>query len=577
VTPYCRPIHRAWAAVLVTAVLVSSAGAASPREALLRLVPDDVAFCLVIQDLRGHGAAMRDSPFSRRFRTSPLGMSLTATDDFKKLLNVDKFLQEHLGIDSNKLANEILGDALVFAYRPGPPGKPEAEEGLLLIRAREAKTLADLVDRVNEVQKKAGDLTELEALVHKGHTYYRRVEKNQTRYYWLEGPVLAVSEQQGLLRQAIDLATEPPRAEREPAVARQMRRLGVDQALVGLWVNPRSFDADMERKADAAKPEEAVPTRAFLATWKALDGIALSIDLQMELEVTLAVGAKAEALPAAFRRLSAEASKRSELWDRFPPDAIVAVAGRVDVAALAETVGTFLTPDLRQTVRAKLGGTLSPAVGRDFFKEIVPNLGPDGGLCVWSPPAGGQDWFPQAVACFRVRPGAGAPGVDQAVLGGVNFFAQLAVVAYNQQAAQAMALKTVTSDKAEIKYLSGNPQFPAGLQPAYALVDGYLVLGTSPEAIRRFQAMPTASAGDADAVPLLRVSATEAARYLQQWRAPLIAFLAEKNQISKQEAATRLSGLVAGLQWVDRVELLQKVSDGQVRLTARVKTTQPLK
>ena len=36
---------------------------ASPRDELLRLVPADVGFCLVLEDLRGHGKAFAESPF----------------------------------------------------------------------------------------------------------------------------------------------------------------------------------------------------------------------------------------------------------------------------------------------------------------------------------------------------------------------------------------------------------------------------------------------------------------------------------------------------------------------------------
>ena len=48
---------------LATALLPTLARAA-PRDELLRLVPDDVAFCLVVQDLRGHAEALSASPFA---------------------------------------------------------------------------------------------------------------------------------------------------------------------------------------------------------------------------------------------------------------------------------------------------------------------------------------------------------------------------------------------------------------------------------------------------------------------------------------------------------------------------------
>src|SRR5579884_3703467 len=42
--------------------------AATPREELLRLVPDSVGFCLVVQDLRNHTADLQNSPFFEQLR-----------------------------------------------------------------------------------------------------------------------------------------------------------------------------------------------------------------------------------------------------------------------------------------------------------------------------------------------------------------------------------------------------------------------------------------------------------------------------------------------------------------------------
>src|SRR5438445_10895592 len=94
--------------------------AATPREELLRYVPEDVAFCLVIQDLRGHAADLAASPFATTFKGTSLAASFSASEDMRKLLDAEKFLHATLMIDPVKLRDEILGDALVPAYRPGP-------------------------------------------------------------------------------------------------------------------------------------------------------------------------------------------------------------------------------------------------------------------------------------------------------------------------------------------------------------------------------------------------------------------------------------------------------------------------
>src|SRR6266851_1304220 len=185
--------------------------AATPREELLRYVPEDVAFCLVVQDLRGHSADLASSPFVKSLKDTPIGVGLAASPDLEKLFDADKFLKATLKVDAEKLRDEILGDALVFAYRPGPADKPEAEQGLMLLRARDPKLLAELIDRFNELQRQSGELKELETLTHKDVTYYRRVDGNKaSTYYLLRGPVLAFTSQEAMLREAIDREAKGP-------------------------------------------------------------------------------------------------------------------------------------------------------------------------------------------------------------------------------------------------------------------------------------------------------------------------------------------------------------------------------
>src|SRR6516164_8505415 len=131
----------------LVAALVPAVARAAPRDELLRLVPDDVAFCLVVQDLRGHVEALRLSPFAETFRKSPVGAALKNSDELKKLALVEAELRKQLGLDVRGIADQLLGDAFVLAYRPNPPGKTGEDQGLLLLRARDAQALAGFVER----------------------------------------------------------------------------------------------------------------------------------------------------------------------------------------------------------------------------------------------------------------------------------------------------------------------------------------------------------------------------------------------------------------------------------------------
>src|SRR5258708_12088251 len=94
----------------------STALAATPREELLRLVPDDVAFCVVLQDLRGHAARFQKSPFLEQFQKSALPKPLEDSKDLKKLLFLDNLLEKNLGISPHKLLEELFAHAQRFPY-----------------------------------------------------------------------------------------------------------------------------------------------------------------------------------------------------------------------------------------------------------------------------------------------------------------------------------------------------------------------------------------------------------------------------------------------------------------------------
>src|SRR5205823_3779564 len=131
-----------------------------------------------------------------------------------------------------------------------------------------------------------------------------------------------------------------------------------------------------------------------------------------------------------------------------------------------------------------------------------------------------------------------------------------------------------------VKSFANERGFPPGLQPAFALQDGYLMLANSPETVRRFgtATLGTPSLPVVGELPLLRVSFKGCKQFLSERREAVIAFVADKNQIGKDEVGERLDKLLASLQFVDRLELLQRSSGpGQATLTLRLKPAWPMK
>src|SRR5205807_1813085 len=102
------------------------------------------------------------------------------------------------------------------------------------------------------------------------------VERNEINYYYLRGPVLLFSAQEDVVRRAID--TEREAIVGQPPVAVRLRRLGVERALLALWLNPRAWDAEVNGRAN----KEDAGARTFALCWKALQDIALAVHLDRE-------------------------------------------------------------------------------------------------------------------------------------------------------------------------------------------------------------------------------------------------------------------------------------------------------
>jgi hypothetical protein len=568
-TQYSVLSTRLWlSAVFFTLLAAAIASAASPRDELLRLVPDNVGFCVLIEDLRGHGAALVDSPFVRQFASTPFGSKVVHSPETEKLDAVDKFLQLYLNVTATQLRDEILGDALVVAYRPAPSRQPGQDQGLFLVRARNAELLAGLVGRLNELQEKSGDLESVEAKEHAGRKYIHRTERNGENYYYLRGPVLAFAPHEEILHEVIDLDRKAP-LEGEPPVARQFRLLGVGQPLAALWINPRAFVPALEQKASSAEGAPAVPLRALLGYWKALEGIAVSLVLEKDVAVSLAVRGRTTQLPPSAVRFLNTAAEPSSVAESFPVNAVLTATGRLDLSALAETISGFLPDEARTKLQEGMDHTIGAVLGKDVLKDLLPQLGPDWGFYAVAPPAKDPRWFPYAVLALRVR------GNEPLLQDALDSLAVLALYNLNGGHAGAFRLRSATQEQTPIKCVVNDQKFPPGFQPAYGIKEGYLVVASSPKALHGFHA-PSARSATTN-VPLFRLSLPALRDYLKERREALVQHAAATKPISAEEAGRQLDGLLCFLQLFERVEVTQHTNPGRVIWTLRLQTTLPLK
>ena len=513
------------------------------------------------------------SPFCEQLTKSPLGQALAGSKEVKQLLDLEKQLKQLIGLSAEELADDIFGDAVVFAFRPAPADKPEQEQGLILVNVRDPKKLQALVDHLNAAQKKSGQLKSIDEREHNGVKYFRRAEQKETNYYHVRGSVFVFSGQEAMIAEALD---HDRTTAAEPVLARRLREAALPKALFTAWINPRAFDDQLTAKAKESTVEaDAAFLKTFAVYWKALDGVFLALSVEKEFSLSVALQARTAELPTAARKLFGEAMKPGELAAAFSENALLATALRLDVPALVEVLGDFMTKENRDAFQKQtnLGGVL----GKNFLKEV----GPDVGLALYAPSPRDKGYLPHAVLALKVGPGSDpARPVDQAILSAFNSFALLAVLGHNQQHPdEPIEFAKVQQGPRDVHTLVSDKALPPGVQPSMSLASGYLLLADAPETIRQTaDALAAARKAPADeAVPLVWLSLKDWRAYLKDRREALAQSMVEREKITNKEASDRLDGLLSVLQFADRLEISRRSAPGRTTVTIAVRPAYSLR
>jgi len=551
--------------------------AASPRDEILRLVPDDVGLCLLAQNLRDQLDRLHRSPFAERFAKTSIGRSLANAPETKQLAAFEEQLKTHLQMTWAQLRDDILGDAIVLAYTPGPPDKPDGEQGLLILHARNPGRLGALLDRLNAVQKQSGELLATESRQFGRHTYTRRHKKDGEEFYCLSGQLFVFSESEAQLQKALDCDRHRPSVDEvQPAQTRLLRALGVEQNLVVVWLNPRAFDLSLKPKVDAAHGAEAANLRTFYQCWSAIDAAAVTVRLDHNLSFSLTVQARPDALPLSLRQVLVESRRPAAVWSAFPSNALFTAAGRVPWEPAADRGREALPPENRKFLQDALERSVGAIIGRDFLPKLLREIGPEWGACIAPPDEGSKVWLPTVTAAIQMRSSTDA-SIKQRVLNGLDVFLGLVVVSVNSQHSTRFQMRPLMQGDVEVRVIEGERFMPPGMQPAFAWKGDYLVFGSSPEAILRFKP-PSANEAvmTSDEVPIVRLALAGWANYLRNYRELLADFAARSNRLPIADVHRRLDKLLEALDLFDTVEVTQRTRDDRSTMTLRLRMAAPL-
>jgi hypothetical protein len=556
----------------------SSSQAASPRDEILRLVPDDAGLCLLIQDLRDQLDRLHRSPFAARLAKTSIGRSLISAPETKQLAAFEQQLTTHFQITWAQLRDDILGDAIVIAYTPGPPERPDGEQGFMILHARKPERLAALLDRLNEVQKQSGELLAAESRQFGGQPYVRRQKKDGEEFYCLRGQLLVFSESESQLQKVIQRDLERPTVDREqPTQSRRLQSLGIEQNLFAVWLNPRAFDAALKPKVDSARGSDASILRTFFQSWSAIDAAAITVRLDRDLSISLAVQVRPDALPPSLRQVLVESRRPAAVWSAFPSNAMFAAAGRVPWEPAVDTGRDALPPEKRKFLQDALERSVGAIIGHDLLPQLLRLIGPEWGVCIAPPEDGSKVWLPSFTGAIQLRTN-GDSSIKKRVLNGLDVFVGLVVVSVNSQHATRFQMRPIMQGDVEVRVIDGERFMPPGLQPAFAWKDNYLVFGSSPEAILRFKSPSgTDPVATSDEVPIVRLALAGWANYLRNYREPLATFAAGSHHLDIADVQRRLDKLLEALDLFDKVEVTQRTQGDRATLTLRLRMVESLR
>lgn len=558
---------------LVLTLGMAPIGRANPTQELLRSVPPESTICFVAQDWKTHSQRIAASPFLVRLKESDLGQSLLNPEAMGKIFALESVLTDALHLSVEQLRDDIVGDAIVYAYQPGQPGKADDDSGILLVKAQNPKTLAKLIDDFNDVQKKSGELKTLtEKPLGKLAYFHRELMIGTNEYFFLRDGVFAFSNDERMVKQVLALEAIPPKV---APFLDAYNRLGLTKPALAAIFQPRTLDKELQSKIATTPNDHAKAfLKQFARIWSSTNAIAITVELGVDVELALQVSFDPKTLPPELKPFLG-ASKASSVWSSIPKEAILALAGRLDLPQLLSLGKSFLSDPGLKGLKELVDNQIAPAVGKDALPDLLKSIGPDWGIWLTPPGKTSRGRLPDLTVALRVRnPESQDNALGDAMRLGLSFAFQMFRVEYNKSHDDQFTIRDVKDDSGSIQHLENAKLLPKGVRPAFAQRGDFLLLATSPEAIQRFD--PKKDAPKADAALLLRIGWVALEQYLRTNGEELAKLVSSSSGKSMADLLKEFRELRQIVELLDILELRQTGTLENTKWTLKLKLVAPL-
>ena len=576
--------------LLFTGAAALGAGLPTPptADALLRLVPSDVAVVVTVEGLRDQTSAFLKSRLASDLRRLPAVQAWLASEKFQHFERSRAQIETLLGANLTEVRDELLGDAVILALRlpAEAPNDASQARGILLAQARDPALLGRLIRVVNTIQQESGELAGVGERQRNGATYLVRefpaaASRPPEWYVAYPDGTFAFSNSETMIQSVIDRKARAqvdkdgtkagpnvdPGLGELPKLKAVQRKLP-ERALARLFVNPRHFERLLTSAPRPSKPSDARIMATLERYLAAVDWAGAALTWNDESIVIHSVETLNPSLLDPWLRHWAGDTRRGDpTLARVPPTALAVASSYFDALAFFDAIAQIF-PDEDQprltNIETALTGLL---LGRDLRNEILPGVGPGAFAYLDVPsdakeqegvpdskPAAAAGWpFPLVMVVGLGRDKG--PGASEAVAAAVDNALRtvLAIAAMDEKRAEGRS-RIVNRVVAGTTVTTLNPAVPF----AYA-VDrnaGRLILSTSPGAIARYlESSSDPKAGErfgrlraeafADAVTYACVDFDALENLAGKHRGRLVQTLAARQKRSVEEVDRDLSHVLA--------------------------------
>jgi hypothetical protein len=507
--------------LLLSGASALGAGLPTPptADALLRLVPSDVAVVVTVEGLRDQTSAFLKSRLAGDLRQLPAVQAWLASEKFQHFERSRAQIETLLGANLTEVRDELLGDAVILALRlpAEAPGDASQARGILLAQARDPALLRRLIRVVNTIQQESGELAGVAERQRNGTTYLVRefpaaANRPPEWYVAYADGTFAFSNSETMIQSVIDrkaraqddkdgtkaVPNVDPGLGELPKLKAVQRKLP-ERALARLFVNPRHLERLLTSAPRPSKPSDARIMATLERYLAAVDWAGAALTWNDESIVIHSVETLNPSLLDPWLRHWAGDTRRrvDPTLSRVPPTALAVASSHVDALAFYDAIAQIF-PDEDQprlsNIETALTGLL---LGRDLRNEILPGVGP-GAFAYLDVPSdtieqeGAPDSKPAAaagrpfplVAVFSLGRDKG-PGASEAVAAAVDNALRtvLAIAAMDEKRAEGRS-QIANRVVAGTTVTTLDPAVPF----AYAVdrILGRLILSTSPGAIARY-------------------------------------------------------------------------------------------